>query len=170
MAYDLETGNEKWKWTGDGTGYASPVLDTLAGTQEIVAETANKIVGLGVADGKLAWETPFAVKYNAATPIVDGATVIYSGSGKGTNAVKIEKKGDARSAKELWSNKENAVQFNTPIIKNGMVFGISDGNKLFCLNAQTGQTAWTAPSGGQRGYGSIVDAGSVLFALTRAAN
>ena len=39
VAYDLATGDEKWKWTGDGTAYASPVLLTIAGSQEIVAET-----------------------------------------------------------------------------------------------------------------------------------
>jgi outer membrane protein assembly factor BamB len=112
--------------------------------------------------------------YNAATPMVEGQTVIYSGSGRGTTAVKIEKEGDALAAKELWSNKENSVQFNTPVLKNGLLLGISADNKLFCINAKDGKTAWTAsapaPAGRrQSGYGSIVDAGPVLFALTPAA-
>jgi outer membrane protein assembly factor BamB len=170
VAYDLATGDEKWKWTGDGTSYASPVLDTVGGSKEIVAETAANIVGIGVADGKLLWKTPFKVRYNAATPIVDGPTIIYSGSGRGTNAVKIEKQGEGLAAKELWSNKDNAVQFNTPVLKNGLLFGISDKDQLFCINASDGKTAWTAPSGGKsRGYGSVVDAGLVLLALTPAA-
>jgi outer membrane protein assembly factor BamB len=172
VAYDLATGNEKWKWTGDGTAYASPVLDTVEGTKEIVAETAANIVGIGVADGKLLWKTPFKVRYNACTPIVDGSTIIYSGSGGGTNAVKVEKQSEGLAAKELWSNKEDAVQFNTPVLKNGLLFGISADNKLFCINAKDGKTAWTEPapaSGRNRGYGSVVDAGSVLLALTPAA-
>jgi outer membrane protein assembly factor BamB len=113
--------------------------------------------------------------------MVDGQTVIYSGSGgRGTKAVKIEKQGDALAAKDLWSNPENGVQFNTPVVKNGLVFGISERDSLFCINGQTGKTAWTAPvaqaiGGGQSGgggrmggggYGSIVDAGPVLLALT----
>ena len=174
VAYDLATGNEKWQWTGDGTAYASPVLDTVDGAKEVVAETAGNIVGVGVTDGKLLWKTPFKVRYNAATPIVEDSTIIYSGSGGGTNAVKIEKQGDQLAAKELWSNKENAVQFNTPVLKNGLLFGISDRNVLFCINAKDGKTAWSkalpAPGGrGQSGYGSVVDAGPVLFALTPAA-
>ena len=32
------------------------------------------------------------MNYNAATPIVEGQTVIYTGAGRGTKAVKIEKK------------------------------------------------------------------------------
>jgi outer membrane protein assembly factor BamB len=169
VAYDLATGDEKWKWAGDGTAYASPVLLALESGQEIVAETAKNIVGLSAADGKLLWQVPFAVQgraYNAATPIVEGATVIYSGSGRGTSAVTIEKKGDAFAAREAWSIKDNGVQFNTPIVKNGLVFGISDRDMLFCINPRDNRTAWTTRTEGGRGYGSIVDAGSVLLSLT----
>jgi outer membrane protein assembly factor BamB len=99
---------------------------------------------------------------------VEGDTVIYSGAGRGTFAVKIEKQGDTVAARELWNNKDNGVQFNTPIVKNGLVFGISDRDMLFCINPQGGQTAWTTRTDGGRGYGSIVDAGPVLLALTPA--
>jgi len=80
-------------------------------------------------------------------------------------------------------------------VKGGLVFGLTTQTEFFCLNAQTGQTLWGAPSarataaaggepkapggenkapggkkgfggGGFAGYGSIVDAGSVLLALT----
>jgi outer membrane protein assembly factor BamB len=109
------------------------------------------------------------MQYNAATPMVDGQTVIYSGKGRGTKAVKIEKKGDEVAEKEVWSNSETAVQFNSPVITNGLVFGVSDSDKLFCINAETGKTAWTAeiPAAGgrQRGYGSVVEAGPVLLVL-----
>ena len=171
VAYEVPTGNQKWKWTGEGPGYASPVLLTADGTKMIVTLTAKSIVGLNAADGKLLWQSDFAAQgmnYNAATPIVDGQTIIYCGAGRGTKAVKIEKQGDGFAAKELWSDKENAVQFNTPVLKNGALYGISSRNDFFCIDAKDGKTEWTAPSGGRRGFGSVVDAGSVLMALTPA--
>src|SRR5438105_3951493 len=131
VAYDLASGDEKWKWDGNGTAYASPVLLTLDGTKEIVAETADHIVGIGVADGKPLWDTSFKVRYNACTPVVDVKTVIYSGSGSGTKAMRIEKEGDKPYPKELWKNDDTAVQFNTPVVKNGLIFGISDKDNLF---------------------------------------
>ena len=168
VAYDLATGDQKWKWTGDGTAYASPVILTIDGTKMVVTLTAKKIVGIGVTDGKLLWEVPFPVQgraYNAATPIVDGATVIYAGSGRGTKAVKIEKTADGFAAKELWSNPDNAVQFNSPVLKGGQIYGLSQNGVIFCLDAKDGKTLWTAELGG-KGFGSIVDAGSALLALT----
>jgi outer membrane protein assembly factor BamB len=160
---------QKWKWASEGPGYASPVLLTVGAAKMVVTLTAKSIVGISAADGKLLWQTAFApqgMNYNAATPIVDGQTIIVSGQGRGTKAFKIEKEGDAFTAKETWSNPETAVQFNTPLLKNGLLFGLSARDALFCVNAQDGKTLWTAPTSGRRGFGSLVDAGSVLVSLT----
>jgi outer membrane protein assembly factor BamB len=201
VAYALADGDQKWKASVDGTSYSSPVLTSVDGKKMIVAITSGSVMGLDVTDGKPLWKTPFSAGYNACTPIVDGSTVIYSGGGRGarpaTKAIRIEKNGDGFAAKELWSNPDNGVQFNTPVVKNGLVFGLSNSDIFFCINADSGKTAWTAPKGpntrapgpragappgggggrggrrgrggmmgGNAGYGSIVDAGAVLLALT----
>lgn len=185
VAYDLTSGEQKWKWTGDGPGYASPAVMTVGDSKLIIALTEKSVVAINSADGKLAWEAPFAAQgmgaYNAASPVVDGQTLIYSGGGRGTRAVKIEKGADGFTAKELWTNPDMSVQFSTPVLKDGLLYGLTQGNELFCLSAETGKTAWTAPIGqparnpapgggpprrGRGGYGSIVDAGSVLLSLT----
>jgi outer membrane protein assembly factor BamB len=169
IAYELSSGNEKWRWAGEGPEYASPTLLTVEGVKQIVTLSEKSIVGIGAADGKLLWKLPFVPQrraYNSATPIVDGDTVIYTGGGRGTKAVKIEKQGDGFTTKELWSNAELATQFNTPVLKDGLLFGLSNRNNFFCINAQTGETAWTDTTPrGRGGFGAIVDAGPVLLAL-----
>jgi outer membrane protein assembly factor BamB len=50
------------------------------------------------------------------------------------------------------------------VLKDGLLYGISEKGKIFCLNAQTGAEAWTAEDNIGR-FGSIVNAGTVLFAL-----
>jgi outer membrane protein assembly factor BamB len=312
VAYDLTSGDEKWKWTEDGPAYASPVLMQIGGDKLVVAMTAGKIVALGAGDGKLAWEAVAggggggrggrggppgggfggqpgergerggprgergappgrgreageqaetaaraatakeeavkqeAVKqdtekqeaaklaqaateqrdggaqpggerrggpgggrggrgggmgggrsYNASTPVVDGNTIYYGGP-TGIKAVKLEKDGDKVVAKELWNNPEATVQYNSPVLKDGKLFGLTQGGIFFCVNVETGKTAWLSrgaqseggpPAGGAQpggaqpgggrggrggrggggiGYGSIVDAGAVLLAITPA--
>jgi outer membrane protein assembly factor BamB len=167
VAFDLATGNPKWKWTGEAAMYASPTLMTVDGTKQVVTLTEKSAVGLAVADGKLLWQIGFAPKgmaYNAATPIVDGQTVIFTGSGRGTKAVKIEKKGDGFEVTNLWSNPQLAPQFNSPVLKDGLLFGLSDKGVLYCIDAKTGQTAWT-DTNRLGNFGAILDAGSVLLAL-----
>jgi outer membrane protein assembly factor BamB len=184
-AYTLADGKEKWKWTSDGTKFSSPTLATLDGLKAIFVETAGTISAVNLADGHLLWSTPFQTRYNAASPMIEGNILYYAGSGKPTTAVELDKQGDKLTSKELWSNKDNSVQYNTPVIKDGLLFGISEGNALFCIDTKSGKTLWSkqlgtggGPGGGagggrpgrggmgRGGYGSVVAAGPVLFALT----
>ncbi len=169
LALDLDTGQEKWRWAGAAPEYASPVLMTVDNTKMVVTLTESSLVGVALADGALLWQVPFPagrMAYNAATPIVDGSIVYFTGRGRGTRAVKIEKQGETFAATELWSNPDVSVQFNTPVLGNGFLYGITDRGLLFCLNAQTGQTVWVdATPRGPGGFGALVDAGTVLFAL-----
>ena len=169
IAFEVSTGDRKWEWVAEGPDYASPVLLTAEGTKQIVTLTEKSVVGVGVEDGKLLWQLPFVPEgraYNAATPIVDGQTVIFTGAGRGTRAVKIEKHGDGFAARELWSNPEVATQFNTPVLKDGLLFGLSNQDNLFCINAETGKTAWsdTTPRG-RGGFAAVVAADSAILAL-----
>jgi outer membrane protein assembly factor BamB len=168
MAFDLASGNLKWKWAGDGPAYDSPVLMTVEGTKQVVVLTEKNVVGVAMADGKFLWQVaaqPQGRFYNSATPIVDGQTVIYSGQGQGTKAIKVEKQNDGFAVKELWSNPQLGTGFNTPVLKEGLLYGLSDHGSFFCLNAQSGQTAWTDTATRKDNFGAVLDLGSVLFAL-----
>jgi outer membrane protein assembly factor BamB len=167
MALDLASGKPKWKWNGDAPTYASPVLMTVNGTKQVVQQAEKNLVGLALADGKLLWQVATPIQgrvYNSVTPIVDGQTVIFTGQGTGTKAVKIEKQGDGFAAKELWSNDKLGTGYNTPVLRDGLLFGMSDRANFFCMSAKTGEALWTDSAKRDR-FGSIVDAGPVLLAL-----
>jgi outer membrane protein assembly factor BamB len=174
VAYDLATGAEKWRWNGDGAAYASPMMMTVGDTKLVVTQTDKRLVALTMADGKLAWEKPYVGKGMGAgnydTPIIDGQTLIYTGVGRGTTAVKLDKQGDTYTATTLWSNMDNSPRFCTPVLKDGFIYGLSDPGKFYCIDAKTGKTVWTEANGSRGGFGSIVDAGPVLIALTPKSN
>lgn len=167
LAVDLATGEVKWKWSGDGPAYASPVLAAIEGTAHVVVQTERSLVGLALANGKLLWQlaTPVTGRaVNAVTPVVDGSAVIYSGQGRGTHAVRIEKQGAGFAAKPLWSNEELGSGFTTPVLKDGVLFGSSDRGNVFAMDAQTGKVLWRDAARRDR-FGAVVDAGQVLVVL-----
>ena len=178
VAYDLASGDEKWKWSGDGPAYGSPVLVTIDKTPQIVTLSEKGLIGVGAADGKLLWQAEYSAQYNSGTPVVNGDTVICSGPpdmrgrGKGgTVAFKIEKKDDAFKATETWKqDKSPAGIYNTPVLKDGMLFGLTGGNRapayFFCIDAKTGEVLWTDDKTKRGECGEILDAGSVLLGLT----
>lgn len=173
IAYDLAKGDEKWKWSGEGVSYASPVVMTVDSTKMIVTLTKSSVIGVDASNGKLLWKTGFSTRYNSVTPVIDGPMVICSGpagmgggGGKGgTTAFKIEKDGDAFKAKEVWKKDVAAGMYNTPMLKDGLLYGLTAsgrGTNLFCMKAETGETLWTDKTA--RGEcGGVLDAGSVLL-------
>jgi outer membrane protein assembly factor BamB len=162
-AYDLGTGDVKWKWSGDGPSYGSPILATIDGNKQVVLLTAKNLVGVNLADGKLAWKTAFSQgRYQTATPIADGDKVICSGT-----AFAISKDGETFAAKQSWKG-QAPHNYNTPVLKDGLLFGLSGtgGNmKLYCQDAKNGELKWSDDK--SRGEcGTVVDAGTVMILLS----
>jgi outer membrane protein assembly factor BamB len=92
-AFDAASGEAKWNWPGDGPGYASPVIVELGGARQVVTQSQQNIVGVDAGSGALLWKIPFATPYvqNIVTPIVYRQTLIFSGLGKGTMAVAVQR-------------------------------------------------------------------------------
>jgi outer membrane protein assembly factor BamB len=165
IAFDLASGEAKWKWAGDAPGNSSPVLMTVDGVRQIVTFTAKSLVGVGLADGKLLWEVPFLASQggNNTTPVIDGQTVIYTGAGKGLFALKVLHDANGFTTTNLWSNTKLGAQFTTPVLKDGLLYGFT--GRFFCASAKTGETLWTDSTG--RGQtAALIDAGTVILSLT----
>jgi outer membrane protein assembly factor BamB len=172
IAYDLNTGDEKWKWAGDGPAYSTPSIMTIDGKKLLILITEKNVMALGLSDGKLFWQIPAPVQqrfYNCVSPFIDGQTIVYSGQGSGSKAIKVERQGDGFATKDLWSNAEVGAKWNTPVLKDGFLYGFTDQKRMYCLNYKTGQTAWidnTVTSD----FSTTVDCGSVIIGLTSTDN
>lgn len=168
IAFDLSNGNIKWKVDGEGPAYGSPVLMTISGSNQVVFQSMTKLISLNPADGKLLWEyaTPSGsgMVINSTSPVIDGNKVYFTGLNNGVNAIEIKKEGNAFAVTNLWSNTEFSTGYNTPLLKDGFLYGLSSLRKLFCINASNGQTAWKDEAVLQN-FGSIVDAGSVIIVV-----
>jgi outer membrane protein assembly factor BamB len=172
VAFDLASGKERWKWEGDGPSYSSPSVMTIDGKKQVVILTEKNLIALSEADGKLIWQVAAPVQqrfYNCPSPYIDGQLIYYTGQGNGTKALRVTKEGDKFIAKELWSNPEIGAKWNTPVLKDGFLYGFTDQRKIYCLDASTGKTAWldnTVTSD----FATIVDCGSAIIGFPSTGN
>lgn len=173
IAFDLASGAIKWKNEGEGPAYGSPVLVTVDGTKQVVFQSQTKLVSLNFSDGKQLWElaTPVGTGrvQNATSPVADQNKIYYTGLNNGFNAIEIKKQGDTFVVNQLWTNPDFSTSFSTPVLKDGFLYALSNQGRLFCINASNGQTAWADQTAHQN-FGSIIDAGSVLVALSSNSN
>jgi outer membrane protein assembly factor BamB len=168
-AFDSATGEVVWTWTGDGPGYASPVVAEIGGERQVVTLSESFQVGVSAKSGTLLWKLPFTTSYqqNAVTPIVHGDTVIYSGLDQPVRALSVQKGDSGWTTEPVWENDTVAAYMSTPVLSEGRLFGFSHKKRgqFFALDATTGKTLWLS-DGRQGDNAAIVAGGGVLFLLT----
>ena len=172
MAFDAQTGAEKWSWKGDGAAYASPIVVELGGTRQVVTQSQRNIVGVSAATGELLWRIPFTTPYeqNIVTPVLYHDLLILSGLDNGTMAVKVLKRGSEWITEKVWQNKDVSMYMNSPVAGGDLLFGLSNRNRgqFFCLDLRDGKLLWNTPPR-QGDNAAIVEAGTLLFLLTDSA-
>ena len=172
MAFDAETGEVKWRWAGDGPGYASPIVMEIEGTRQVITQSQQNIIGVSAATGELLWQIPFTTEYvqNIVTPVAYKQTLIFSGLDKGTVAIKVVKRAGKWATEQVWKNSDVSMYMNSPIVSGDQLFGLSHKRKgqFFCLDARTGKTLWTS-EGREGDNAAMLSAKGVLFLLTDAA-
>ena len=168
-AFDAETGNVKWSYDADGPAYGSPLVLNLAGVRQVVTFTQKEFVGVSAADGKLLWKIPAKSSYdtNSVTAVAYKETLIISREDQGLSAIRLVKRGQEIVPEEAWSNKDNELYMNSPVLEGKLLYGLSARRKgqFFCIDAETGKTVWQSP--GRMGENAaILNAGKLILALT----
>ncbi|HEU0178750.1 MAG TPA: PQQ-binding-like beta-propeller repeat protein [Blastocatellia bacterium] len=173
FALDPATGKERWKWAGDGPGYASPIVVEHEGARQIVTMTDKSVIGVESKTGKLLWRMPWPDEWNEniVTPIPYKNLLIFSGVRKGTVAVQLARNGAEWTSKQVWHNPEIAMYMNSPVLEGEHLYGMSSKRKgqYFCLEAATGKILWIT-EGREGASAAILNAKDALLILTSDAN
>jgi outer membrane protein assembly factor BamB len=172
VAFDIDSGKEIWKLQDIASTYSSPVL-MPAFENMVVVQGETDLVGVSLENGKLLWKHPTPGEtrfYNSSSPLIDGDKVVIAGQGKGTKMLRVKKSGSDYSVEEVWQNSELGVSFNSPVLKEGYIYGNEARfGYVYCLNAETGETMWSDTVKHNR-FASMLDAGKVMVSLPSTGN
>jgi outer membrane protein assembly factor BamB len=151
VAFDRNTGQERWRALDDPPSYSSPIVTKQTGRRVLICWTGARVVGLDPSSGKLYWEYPFPPKSfirAIATPVVEGDRLFLSGFFDGSLMLRfgIEKTG----VEKIWQRRgpdefhTEALHTNisTCLLMDEHVYGVDSYGELRCLNARTGERIW----------------------------
>lgn len=147
VAFDVATGKPVWRTSDELASYAAPISATIDGQRRVLAITRYQFLGLDPASGAEMFRVPFGARgptVNGASPVLIGQSAFLTASyGIGAKSVKLA----ANSAAVTWENEILSSQYSTPIIHDGMVFGVDgrqDGGpvSLKCFDPATRQMKW----------------------------
>jgi len=167
-AFDANTGDVKWTWTGDGPAYGSPIVADLAGIRQVITFTQENLVGVSAASGELLWRRPYSVRAtrNAVTPVLFKDSLIVSGLGMSVTAFRIVRQDKTYAIENVWENADVTMDMSTGVIIGDRLFGFSPRNsgQYFALDAATGKTLWVSEPR-QAENAAVVRGGNLWFAL-----
>jgi len=156
IAYDRDTGNQRWIGESKGMSYSSPHLATLDGIKQIVLLTDKGVTSVAAADGKKLWEHEWS-GFSSLQPamIADNEMLISNGGsmgGLGTRRLAVTHSPAGWNAAERWTSNGLKPYFNDLVVHKGHAYGF-DGRILACIDLADGARKW---KGGRYGNGQLV--------------
>jgi len=176
IAFDLDSGRELWTGGDQQIAYASPVVLTLCGVQQIVNINEGSASGYDATNGKVLWTTPWPSNSNGdacssqAVAVNDRRVLLSKGYALGSKLIELsysgttaENRSDASFWKQetVWADKKILkTKFTSAIAFDGHLYGLSDG-VLECIDPKDGSRVWRGKRYGQ-GQAIIVN-GNILI-------
>lgn len=165
IALDKNSGETLWCGPGEESAYSTPAIYTDGSRKCAAMFSAKSINAVALESGKLLWSHPWETKYdvNAADPIVaDGRMFISSGYKRGGGLLNIS----ASQPRRIWENKKMANHFNSSVLIDGHLYGISGNTsrgELVCLAFVTGEEKWRKG----KGYEGLMAADGQLIIMDK---
>ena len=161
IAFDRNTGQERWRSLSDAAGYCTPAVFQTPTGRLLVQWTPKHIHALEPATGKPLWKVPYDVTYGVsiASPIYSDGIVFVTGYWEGSRAIRL---GPQRTDQEvIWSEKRqlNGLMAQ-PLVRDGHAYILDKNFGLTCIELKSGKKLWdddnTLTPRGRNPHASIV--------------
>ena len=155
--FDKQTGKTSWKTERTSRiSWSSPMMVKIEGKDQIVISSSGTVDGYDPTDGKQLW-TYDNVGGNTVPSTIDagdGSFLVGASPGRNGEAsegakesnllMKIIASDDGFQPKVLWQSTDATSSFGSPIIYKGNAYYTNRAGVLYCIDATTGETNYTA--------------------------
>ena len=157
IAYDLATGEPRWKQSTGGGGYSSPHLVAMDGVPQILLTSGGGVTSLAPADGTILWQLPGGGGTSIVQPALTapGEVLVAGGDmmgGTGIRRLAVSRAGGSWKTAESWATRGLKPYFNDFVVHDGQAYGF-DGSILSCIDLRSGERCW---KGGRYGQGQML--------------
>ncbi len=153
VAYDLDTGEQRWVGPSAGEGYSSPHLVEIDGITQVLQLNGDGLVSVSPIDGELLWQhdqSGYPIVQPAMTP--DGDVLISVDDRGGLHRISPQLGSDGWTVEKGWTTIGLKPYSSDFVVHKGHAYGF-DGNIMSCVDLKDGERKW---KGGRYGLGQLV--------------
>ena len=143
IALEGATGKVLWEKPRNTSGsWASPIVMDVAGKVQIVTAGVPFLTAYAAEGGAELWKAHVLEGEVTPSPICVGGTVYVASPGSKLIALRPDGSGDVTQTHVAWENEENIPDVTSPTGNGELVFYITSGGLLTCLDAKDGSKQW----------------------------
>lgn len=165
----LSDGEPQWLAAADSGGmsggsFSSPIIATLHGKRQLVAQTREALVGVDLQTGQPLWKHEVASfrGMNILTPTVWNDCVFTSSYGGKSQLIGFQPQNGQWKPELVWQGKAEAYMSSPVVVGNHLYLHLRN-QRTCCINLATGEETWRTTPFGK--YWSMVTNGSQILAL-----
>ncbi len=173
--FDKKTGKTTWKTDRPSRiSWSSPMIVNVEGKEQIVISSSGSVDGYHPADGTQLWSYDKVGGNTVPSTIDAGQGSFLVGASPGRNGeasdgakesnllMKIVSSDDGFTPKVLWKSTDATSSFGSPIIYKGHAYYTNRAGVLYCIDASTGETKYTARLAGSN-WATPIGVGDHIF-------
>ena len=184
VALDKETGKTVWKTNrsvifNDAEGFqkfakdgdlrkahSTPLIVNVNGRPQMFSPGAKASYAYDPRTGRELWKVHYVAWSAAPRPLYSqGFCLFITGSGATELwAVRPDGHGDVTDTHVAWKHDKSVARTASPIIVDDLLYMVSDGGDLTCLEVATGKPLWKEKIGGNYAASPIYADGRLYFA------
>ncbi|QDU01077.1 outer membrane biogenesis protein BamB [Gimesia chilikensis] len=169
-ALNRKTGEIAWKVERNVDGrkkfsFATPLLITVNGEEQIVAPGTDVISGHSPKDGKEIWHLDYTGYSVIPRPIYSHGLIFVTTSYDRPTllAIRPDGKGDVTESHLAWSNKNQIPHTPSLLVVGDELYTVSDKGIAQCFDAKTGKLHWKERVGGNYSASPLFADGKIYF-------
>lgn len=166
---DAETGKTIWRAMENrqamfGSAFSSPIIATIHGKRQLVAQTRSELGGIDLESGEVLWSTPVKAfrGMNILTPEVFENRIFTATYGGGSMLFEISKTGEDFAVERVWSDETIEGYMSTPVRVGNHIYLQGRSQHFYCLNLEDGNVEWKSDEKFGQYWSMITDGESIL--------
>ncbi|MEM0982737.1 MAG: PQQ-binding-like beta-propeller repeat protein [Planctomycetota bacterium] len=147
VAFDTETGDEKWRQDRpEGSSWATPLVAEHEGVTQVIVPGPGHVTAYNATDGEMLWKGTGIGGGFSASPSIEDGVVIFGNSGPGRRGpligVNLSARGefalDPKDERVAWVANSQGFTFASPVVLDGIIYAVR-GSFFGAHDAETGK-------------------------------
>lgn len=123
--------------------WSTPIIVEVAGTLQVATVGNPLVMTYGMSDGNELWRAELTGGEVVPSPVFAGGLLAVANPATSVMGLKLGGTGDVTKQACVWTNEDNAPDITSPVSANGLLYTVTTGGTVNCLEARDGHKLWS---------------------------